>query len=34
VVSVSIVDTGVTGACLVRNCANLKNGIDSIGFAE
>jgi hypothetical protein len=31
---VSVVDAGVTGAELVRNCAIWENGVDSIGFAE
>ena len=31
---VTIVDTGFTGVQLVRICAILKNGIDSIGFVK
>ena len=31
---VSIVDTGLTGAYLVKKCAVSRNGIDSIGLAK
>ena len=34
VCSVSIVDTGFTGASLVRIDVVWKNGVDSIGFAK
>ena len=31
---VSVVDARVIGADLAKMCTNVKNGVDSIGFAE